>query len=395
MSETVAANGTATLTVARTVEELRELAEPWRRLQGSHFATDPDVFPEILAAQPHALRPHVLLLRRDGEARAVVVGRLEEIPLSVSVGYKVLFSPRVRALTVVYRGVLGDLSETDARAVVEALRGALATEEADVVRFRNLVVGSPLYTVATTTRPRLLRENLERPFSHWQLTLPGSYAAFLSSLSRKTRDGFGRYSRKLEKDFGDRLDLKRYTDLADADRVFTDLRRVAEKTYQQGLGVSFAQSELQRRIALMQMERGWFRAYVLYLDGEPVSFWQGYAYGGVFSTGVPGYDPAYARQRVGNYVLLKLIEDLCEDETIHTLDFGFGDAEYKRRFGSTSWLEQDVHIFAGTAKGIRTALVRRTSLGLTDLVRRSLERTEAVDRVKKAWRDRLARNRPS
>ena len=51
------------------------------------------------------------------------------------------------------------------------------------------------------------------------------------------------------------------------------------------------------------MERGWFRAYVLYLDGEPIAFWQGQAYNGVFSTGVPGFDPAYADLRVGNYVL--------------------------------------------------------------------------------------------
>ena len=82
------------------------------------------------------------------------------------------------------------------------------------------------------------------------------------------------------------------------------------------------------------MERGWFRAYVLYLDDEPVAFWQGQAYNGVFSTGVPGFDPAYADHRVGNYVLFKLIADLCADESIETLDYGFGDAEYKRRFGT-------------------------------------------------------------
>ena len=37
------------------------------------------------------------------------------------------------------------------------------------------------------------------------------------------------------------------------------------------------------------------RAYVLYLDGEPVAFWQGQAYNGVFSTGVPGLRPRVRR----------------------------------------------------------------------------------------------------
>ena len=110
------------------------------------------------------------------------------------------------------------------------------------------------------------------------------------------------------------------------------------------------------------MERGWFRAYVLYLDDEPIAFWQGQAYNGVFSTGVPGFDPAYAEHRVGNYVLFKLIADLCADESIDTLDYGFGDAEYKRRFGTRSWEEQDVHLFAPTAKGFRTNAIRSSLL---------------------------------
>ena len=108
--------------------------------------------------------------------------------------------------------------------------------------------------------------------------MPDSYDAFLKSLSRSTRESAKRYPRKLEKQFGDRLTLQVFRDVKDGDRVFTDLRRVAEKTYQQGLGVSFAQTELQRRLATLLMERGWFRAYVLYLDGEPIAFWQGHAY---------------------------------------------------------------------------------------------------------------------
>jgi CelD/BcsL family acetyltransferase involved in cellulose biosynthesis len=381
---------TARVIVARSFEELEPLRDAWKRLQGRHFATDPDVFPAILAWQK-AIRPHALALERDGEVRTIVLARVEDIRLATKVGYAAVYKPKVRALTVVYRGVLGELSDEDAALVLGELRAELATGGADLLRLRALEVGAPLHLAATTATPRTLRERSSSAPAHWELAVPDTYADFLSSLSRSTRESAKRYPKRLEKEFGDRLTLEVFHDVADSERVFTDLRRVAEKTYQQGLGVSFAQTELQHQLTTLTMERGWFRAYVLYLDGEPIAFWQGQAYNGVFSTGVPGFDPAYADHRVGNYVLFKLIADLCADESIETLDYGFGDAEYKRRFGNRSWEEQDVHVFAPTAKGYRANAIRSSLLAAVAGGTRALGRGDRLDRLKRSWRDRLSR----
>jgi CelD/BcsL family acetyltransferase involved in cellulose biosynthesis len=376
--------------VARSYEELEPLRDAWERLQGRHFATDPDVFPSILRWQ-EAVRPHAIALERDGEVHTLVLARVEDIRLTTKVGYAAVYKPKVRALTIVYRGVLGELSDEDADLVLGELRRELATGNADLLRLRAVEVGTPLHRAASSATPRALRERSTARQAHWELAVPDSYAEFLSSLSRSTRESAKRYPKKLEKEFGDRLSLEVFRDVADSERVFTDLRRVAEKTYQQGLGVSFAQTELQHRLTTLTMELGWFRAYVLYLDDEPIAFWQGQAYNGVFSTGVPGFDPAYADHRVGNYVLFKLIADLCADPSIETLDYGFGDAEYKRRFGSRSWDEQDVHLFAPSAKGYRTNATRSTLLATVAAGTRVLGSNDRIDRIKKAWRDRLSR----
>ena len=90
------------------------------------------------------------------------------------------------------------------------------------------------------------------------------------------------------------------------------------------------------------MDRGWFRGYVLYLRDTPAAFWHGNAYRGVFGAGATAFDPAFGDDRPGTYLLMRLVEDLAADPSVHTLDFGFGDAEYKRHFGDESWLEEDV-----------------------------------------------------
>jgi CelD/BcsL family acetyltransferase involved in cellulose biosynthesis len=379
--------------VARSVEDLAALRGSWERLQGRHSATDPQVFPLILAWMEEAVRPHVLELRRDAEPRVVGLGRIEDIRLPTMLGYARVPLPRTRSLTVVYRGILGAPSDEEAHTVLAELRKALADGEADVLRLRNLELGSPLHRAASTEPPRTLREASSPPTRHWELEVPSSYDEFLRSLSRSTRESAKRYPKRLERQFGDRLSLRVYRDQADAGRMVADLRAVAAKTYQEGLGVAFAQTELQLNLVTTFIQRGWFRAYVLYLDGDPIAFWQGHAYRGVFATGVPGFDPAHTGLRVGTYVLLKLIEDLCADETIDTLDYGFGDAEYKRRFGTRSWLEQDVHVFAPTAKGLMVRAVRSSALGLGNAAREALGGTGVLERLKRGWRGRLSGGR--
>lgn len=380
--------------VACSRDELEPLREGWERLQGRQFATDPDVFPHILDWQPQTLRPHVVAVERQGEVTALVLGRIEEIRLRTRVGYRTVYAPRVRALTVVYGGVLGDLDDEGAEVVLAALRHPLVCGEVDVLRLRNLDTGSPLRRAVGRT-PSILHEHGAPTSHHWELAVPSSYDAFLGSLSPSTLKSARRYPRRLEKSFGDRLSLRIFRGASESDRVFTDLAAVASKTYQHALGVAFAQSELERRIVRLLMNRGWFRAYVLYLDGEPISFWQGHVYRGAFFTGIPGYDPAYTDLRVGNYVLFRLIADLCADDAVDTLDFGWGEAEYKRRLSTRSRLEQDVHLFAPTTKGCLTNVARSSLLTGVTGVRSLLARTEMIDPIKRRWRDRLTSGGPS
>jgi hypothetical protein len=74
------------------------------------------------------------------------------------------------------------------------------------------------------------------------------------------------------------------------------------------------------------------------------------------------------------------------------LDFGWSDAEYKRRLSTRSRLEQDVHLFAPTAKGCLTNVARSSLLTTVTGVRSLLARAEMIDPIKRRWRDRLTSN---
>jgi CelD/BcsL family acetyltransferase involved in cellulose biosynthesis len=377
------------VTTARSVEELGPLAEAWERLRGHEVTADREHFLTVLSLRPEAVRPHVVLLERDSEPVALAAARIEDVRLPAKIGYRTIVAPRLRTLTLVPGGLLGDTSEPVARRVLAELRRALADGDADVLRLRTLEVDSPLHRLARTVPPRLLREHVARPSVRWTVAIPDSFDEFLRARSKSMRSNIRYYGKRLETEYGDRLELRTFHDGSELERLYRDTAKVAPKTYQHALGSSFAEDPLRRALTELSVRRGWLRAYLLYIDEQPVAFWYGTAYRGVVHTGFTGYDPAYRDLSIGTYVLAKLIEEACEDPEITLLDHGFGDADYKRRLGDRSRLEEDVLVYAPAFKAIRENVSRTAVMGAARLARRALRDSTAVARVKRRWRDRL------
>jgi Acetyltransferase (GNAT) domain len=372
----------------RTLDEAESMREEWLPLLGTSITTHPDYYRAVIETEPHVEAPYLLTLRRDGELEAMLLARFEHVPLPCKLGYRTIYAPRVRSISVVYEGYLG-MVEEHAAVLVAELRAALARGDADVVLFRHLHIDHPLHRAATNGNGALSRQRLIRRTVCWQRTLPASFEEFSNSLSKKTRSGVTRYVNRLKRDFGDDVELRRFTEPDQLDELFGDLELVASKTYQRGLGAGFRDDERQRIRTRLSMERGWFKAWVLYVRGVPVAFWPGEAFSGRFRSGIPGYDPAYEEYRVGTYVMMRMIEDLCEDPSVSLLDFGFGDAEYKRRFGDRSWEEEDVLLYAKRLRPMWINLVRTSLLGVNTVGMALGRRTGALSRIKNWWRNRL------
>jgi len=385
---TTTAEETITAHLTRGFVDVAGLRDEWESLPSEALTADFDYFHTVLASEPSMLEPAVLTVARDGRTEAMVIARFERVPLSFKLGYKRIYEPVVRALTVIYRGFRGELDAVTSSLVVRELTNVLGEGEVEVVVFRRLDTQHPLYPAATTEPRLLVRQLYTRVGVCRERSLPDSFAAFMESLSKSTRTGVTRYAKKLEREFGDRLELRRFVDPGELDTYLAHADAVAARSYQRGLGVGVRDEPAQRLRAQLSMERGWFRAYVLYVDGSPVAFCGGDAYAGRLYYGIPGYDPAYGEYRVGTYVLMKMIEDLCEDDRVHVLDFGPGEAEYKRRFGDRSWHEADVYLFAARPRPLFVNVARAAILGTSDGLASAARTAGVVGRVKRRWRDR-------
>jgi Acetyltransferase (GNAT) domain len=381
--------GEPRVTIARTVDEVEALRPAWQEMPVGDVDADIDYFLTVVRHRVEVVRPHVVLIERDGVPPLMIVARLEDAPLEVRLGYRVVARPKLRTLRVAFGGIVGVAGDSDRRRVLHELRRPLREGEADAVVVSQLEARGRMCSLARASAPRMCRDHAGAPAAHWSVPIPNSMEAFLAERSSRTRKNARYYDRRMKRDHPD-LRVRSFRRESELDELCTDMERVAATTYQRNLGAGFTGNPQDRALMALGMARGWFRAWVLYFGDRPVAFWHGYAYRGTFTTGCPGFDPEFTKDRVGAYLAVRMVESLCADDAVHTLDWGHGEAEYKRTLGHEQREELDVVLFAPTAAGLRAALLRSAAAAVTRLVERMLG-DAGVKRIRRAWRDRLKR----
>lgn len=381
--------------IARGVDEIEALRTSWQMFDLPSVHHDIDFYLAKVRSRPAIARPHAILLERDGQPEAIAIGRLEENELECRLGYETVYRPRMRVLVMRPGFLLRTEAESTARAIVAEIIGCLARGEADAASFYGLDLGSHLFRAARELPARVCRAPFIAREEHRTLVLPASVDEFLASRSRHARGELRGLDRRLTRKYGERLSVKIFRAPEEIDQLFADMGSVSATTYQRALRVAFDDSEEQRETIALALDRGWFRAYVLYLDAEPIAYRSGFVYRGRFTGSKTGYDPRYRNDRVGTYLLVRLIDNLCADNAVHVLDLGYGNTEEKRRFSNSSSDEAHPLVFAPTFTGVRVNLARTAVAAADEFGRRTLEQTGLIRPVKRWRQDRIRRDHHS
>jgi CelD/BcsL family acetyltransferase involved in cellulose biosynthesis len=81
-------------------------------------------------------------------------------------------------------------------------------------------------------------------------------------------------------------------------------------------------------------DHGLLRSYLLWCGPAPCAYVLGFQGGGHYQACFIGYDPSMSKFSPGITMLLLIIEDLIQHDPPGKLNFGEGEDEYKRRFGT-------------------------------------------------------------
>jgi len=377
--------------IIRSLQEIEDLRPFWAAWQ-KHPNADVDFYLTIVRSRPEILRPHVIVLYRDGRPDAMLVGRLEDGRVEVRVGYKRVFAPRARLITFIYGGLLGSSTPDNCQSFMREISRSLRQGEADVALLNQIRVDTPLYQAATRSSNLLFRDHFRCPNRHRSMTMPRSVGDFHLRLSPKVRKNQRWQAKNLLRTYQNQVNVECFSGVADLERIIRDLEGISRKTYQRGLGVGFIDNAETRNRLHLEAEKGWLRVHIMYVANQPCAFWVGTLYQRTFHSDCMGYDPQYAKCSPGMFLIMRVIESICSQNgngDLKELDFGFGDAQYKEVLGTENWEEVPIHIFAPTLKGLALNVLQMQTALIDLLVKKTLGQANLVSRLKKMWRHRI------
>ena len=354
----------------------------------SHPNNDLDYFILIARSRKEVLGPLVIVLETGDKLHATLAGRIEDTRQKLRFGYMSCGSIRVRKLSLVTSGGLGEISCDDARRLIELIRSTLSVRRLDFAVLHNQPVDSWLALKAQTEVPALLRDHGGREREHWRMSLPENFEEFLRRRKKKHRYWLNRLPRVLEKGFPGKVETKVFETADSVERFCRDADTIAALTYQRKLDAGFANVGETREYCELLAARKALKGCILYVDGKPCAYWLASTHRVILFLHATGYDPAFRKYEVGTILFLKLIRDAC-GTVLEKVDFGLGAADYKERFGDENWLEKDYYIFA---TGIRGRILNGAISGkmfAERIARWLISKAGSIARLKKMWRQRL------
>jgi len=379
--------------VARDFEQIEAIRELWQKMQ--YLQPDPapnsDIngYLAVLSAQKDEMQPYVMLFVREKVPVGMVIGRIEMRQLRCRIGYKVVYKPLLRSLTIVYGGILGEQNEAFCAKIIAELQLILRSGEVDMVHLSLLQTDSLLFRMARKRTNLLCRDYVSVVCPHWQTQIPDTMEVFYKGLSTHRRRYVKYYTKKLQKECLGQLKLACYREEDDLDYIIETAAKISSSTYKDALGVGFVDDPVTRSLLQQAAKDGSLRAYVLYANSEPCAFEYGVKYGETFFAQYMGFDPKWKAASPGTVLWIKVIEDLSGDAEVHLLDYGFGHTAYKERFGQKKWLEASASIFAPRVYPIFVNLVQSLIWATYILFNWLSTKTGVNQWVKRFWRDRL------
>jgi len=378
--------------VAKSLEEIEVVRDIWERMQRNEsmpvLNADIDHYLSVVESLEE-VQPYVIVFYYDSNPKAMLIGRIERRRITCRVGYTTIFKPSLRCLSVVYGGILGKPSDQTSAKLLHELTKTLKQGDVDAVFFNQLRLDSPQYHLTRKMPNFLCRCYSPVVEPHWQTRLPDSKEAFYKDMSGNRKRYLRRYTTALENAGSGLVEMVCYRSEDKLDQVISIASEISAKTYKHALNVGFRDDYLTRSLLTRAAKQGWLRAYVLYAGGKPCAFEFGIEYGNVFFPEHIGFDPLLRSCSPGTVLFIKVVEDLIENSNVSVFDYGFGAAAYKERFGTESWPEASVYIFAPRLYPIFVNALWSSTMAVDTFLKYVLNKFGAVGWIKRKWRGLL------
>ncbi|MDJ0733833.1 MAG: GNAT family N-acetyltransferase [Nostocaceae cyanobacterium] len=384
--------------IVEKIGEIESIKSLWNELKNKHqpenIFVDIDFYcgmfevTQQMGDPERVFSPYVVIFCQGNEPVAGIIARSYQRRPRFRFGYVPITMPAVRCLDLEIGGLMANDSNG-----INLVRNHLAS----LVHNRSVDMLSCDYLAHKSDFWQCLVEDAELGVKavcsssvEWvtQIADPNSGERIVQQKSGKSERRARAAERKLYKHFCDQIEISCFKRLEEVRDFLIQAEAICTKTYHNGINTGIENNQAWRGEFELLAKAGNFRGYMLYGDGEPISYNVGVAYKGTFMGYAMAFDPRFSNLSPGTFMMRKIM-DMLFAEGIHTIHFGYGDADYKRRFGTDCFEGASLHFYTKTPKAILLQLVEMASIKTTNFAKNTLKSLGILAPLKKLWRDRL------
>ncbi len=184
-----------------------------------------------------------------------------------------------------------------------------------------------------------------RQYHRYLIKLSGGFEQYMAKFSAKSRSGLRRKLRKYEEASGGATIWREYHTARDLDEFFSLARQVSRKSYQERvlqMGLPADAEFLKSARDLADSDK--LRAYLLFMNEEPISYLYCPISDGVVKYDHLGYDPAYSSLSPGTVLQLLALQSLFAEQRFGIFDFTEGEGQHKELFATDAHLCADIYV---------------------------------------------------
>lgn len=194
-----------------------------------------------------------------------------------------------------------------------------------------------------------------------------SFADYEQQFRAKTRSGIKRKIKKFAQSAGGKIDFRIYCTADEIDEFFDVALDISKNTYQDRLLDAGLPDDDDYRATIMSLaETDAIRGFLLFKNGEPVSYLLLVAQNDVLLYKYLGYAPAYTKWSPGVVLHWLALQHLFSEQKFALLDFTEGEGQQKRTFGTGSVGCVNVFCLRATAKNVLAVSLHIVSNRLSD-----------------------------
>lgn len=345
-----------------------------------------EVHPDVALATAHSRGRPLIYAEREGKTLTTMAVLVPKVVCSLR-HPSLNWLGSLQGYRLAGNQLAGNADREAAGRFFDAAAGYLGAGHAECLMLEDLDVTTPLGQAASERESSagLYIGRPEAPQARWYIRFSAPASSYWQGVSGQIRYQARRAARRLPHV------VRRFSTPRDVDTFLACTAYISSRSWQgQRLGPRLGLSECHRIHFTALARLGALRSYVLYHQDRPAAFLYGWQWNGRFAYEEVAYDRALADFAPGKVLLYHVIEDLIAQRCPEVVDFGCGDARYKRAFSNHESASGPVVLAPRSLKTQLWSGLCQTSAAVDRGMREILQRTGLYEHARRLSRQNNA-----